>query len=166
MTAEIAGANTQEHGAPGAAHQHNKHQARIDHETFHVESQFMRGDALLALVGKKPCAYDLIEVFKDESQNNVVLPDEIVDLDARGLKGFITAHKEIVTISITGVAKEIQRGQHTVTEILAIVGATPETHILLQEKDGQPPLPVPGSNPVEIAGCEVFFVQVQSGGSS
>ena len=157
---------TNESDLSNTALQPKKHQVRIDHETFHVESQHMLGDALLSFVGKKACAFELIEVFKDEGQNNVVLPDEVVDLDARGLKGFITAHKELVTIWINDVAKEVQRGLRSVAELLALAGAAPDTHILLQEKNGQPPLPMPANLPVEISGCEVFFVQVQSGGSS
>lgn len=88
-----------------------------------------------------------------------------MDLRKRGLKGFITAHKEIVTIFINGVPYPIERGQRTVAQILTKVGETPEGYILLEEKDG-PPLPLPVDKPVPICGCETFHSQVQTGGSS
>ena len=38
--------------------------------------------------------------------------------------------------------------------------------VLLEEKDGQPPMPLPPDRPVKIHGCEIFRSQPQSGGSS
>jgi hypothetical protein len=52
-------------------------------------------------VGKRPCGYELIAEFV-HCENLVIEPDETVDLRQRGLKGFITAHKEFVTIFIGG----------------------------------------------------------------
>ena len=92
-------------------------------------------------------------------------PEEKVDLRKHGLKGFITAHKEIVTIFINDKPYRIERGQRTVAEILAKVGQTPEGYTLMEEKNG-PPLPLPPNLPVKVEGCEVFHSQAQSGGSS
>jgi hypothetical protein len=88
-----------------------------------------------------------------------------VDLRKRGLRGFITAYKEIVTIFINGEPYPIERGDRTVAQILTKVGETPEGYILLEEKDG-PPLPLPVDAPIPIRGCETFHSQVQTGGSS
>ena len=48
--------------------------------------------------------------------------------------------------------------------ILGKVGLTTDTHMLLEEKPGQPPLPLPADKPVYIHGCELFHVQVNTGG--
>jgi hypothetical protein len=119
---------------------------------------------LLAKVEKRPCAFELIEEFVHR-ENDVVEPDEKVDLRKKGLKGFITAHKEIVTIFINGDPYPIERGDRSVKEILGKVNETPEGYILLEEKNG-PPMPLPADKPVKIHGCEAFHTQAQSGGSS
>jgi hypothetical protein len=137
---------------------------RIDDERVKVETDHPSGELLLRKVGKRPCAFELIEEFVDH-KNNVVEPDEEVDLRKHGLKGFITAHKEIVTISINGDPHRIERGDRTVVAILAKVNETPDGYILLEEKNG-PPMPLPPDKPVKIIGCEVFHTQAQSGGSS
>ena len=115
-------------------------------------------------MGKRSCAFELIEEFIHH-ENNVVEPSETVNLRKPGLKGFITAYKEVVTIFINGDPYEIDRGERTVAEILSKVGQTPVGYILLEEKDG-PPLPLPDKQPVKICGCEKFHSQVRSGGSS
>jgi hypothetical protein len=140
------------------------YRVRIDGELVKVDTARPSGELLLSKVGKRPCAFELIEEFVDH-KNNVVEPDEEVDLRKHGLKGFITAHKEIVTIFINGDAHKIERGNRTVAEILAKVNETPEGYVLLEEKNG-PPMPVPPDKPVKIHGCEVFHTQAQSGGSS
>ncbi len=136
----------------------------IDDEKVTVDTPYPTGELLLSKVGKRPCAFELIEEFMHH-ENCVVDADESVNLRQHGLKGFITAHKEIVTIFINGDPYQIERGEHAVAEILSKVGQTPEGYILLEEKDG-PPMPLPPNLPVTIRGCEVFYTQVQSGGSS
>lgn len=136
----------------------------IDCETVRIGTPTPTGEVLLAKVGKRPCAFELIEEFV-HCENNVVEPGEIVDLRKHGLKGFITAHKELVTIFINKEPYQIERGERTVTQILSKVDETPEGYILLEEKGG-PPLPLPPTIPVKICGCEVFHTQVQTGGSS
>ena len=138
---------------------------RIDGERVKVDTPRPTGELLLKKVGKRPCGFELIEEFVD-SKNDVVEPGEEVDLRRRGLKGFITAHKEIVTIFINSDPYQIERGNRTVAEILGNVNETPEGYVLLEEKDGQPPMPLPPDRPVKIHGCEVFHTQPQSGGSS
>lgn len=137
---------------------------RIDGERVRIDTAHPTGEMLLSKVGKRPCAFELIEEFM-HCENDVVEPGEIVDLRQRGLKGFITAHKEIVEIFINGPAYNIERGSRTVAEILSKVGQAPEGYILLEEKNG-PPLPLPPNVPVKIRGCEIFHSQTQSGGSS
>lgn len=141
-----------------------RYAVRIDCETVRVETPHPTGEALLARVGKRPCAFELIEEFA-HCENNVVEPGETVDLRKHGLKGFITAHKETVTVFINDKPYQIERGEHTVAQILSKVYETPEGYILLEEKDG-PPLPLPPNVPVKICGCEIFHSQVQTGGSS
>lgn len=144
----------------------NKYQVRIDGEKVTVDTPCPTGELLLNKVGKRPCAFELIEEFVHH-ENRVVGPDEAVNLRERGLKGFITAQKEIVTIFINDKDKpyQIERGERTVAEILSKVDQTPEGYILLEEKGG-PPMPLPPDRPVTICGCEIFHSQVQSGGSS
>jgi len=138
---------------------------RIDGEKVKVDTPHPTGELLLKKVGKRPCGFELIEESVD-GKNDVVEPGEEVDLRRRGLKGFITAHKEIVTILINGDPYRIERGNRTVAEILGKVNETPTGYVLLEEKDGQAPMPLPPDRPVKIHGCEVFHTQPQSGGSS
>lgn len=158
-----------EHGAEAGARRHGGphttiYRVHIDNHEVDVHEQHPTGEALLALVGKKPCAFELIAEYKHH-ENNVVEPQETVDLADHNLKRFMSAHKEIVTIYIDGNPYTIERGKRTVAEILDKVGKTADAYALLEEKDG-PPLPLPANQPVHIHGCEVFHVQVQSGGSS
>jgi Multiubiquitin len=144
-----------------------KFRIRIDCETVIVDTPDPKGGLLLARVGKRPCAYELIAEFV-HCENRVIEPDETVDLRQRGLKGFITAHKEFVTIFIGGPEHpyRIERGERTVAEILGKVDKTTDGYVLLEEKDGHPPLPLPANLPVKIHGCEMFYTQPQTGGSS
>ncbi len=97
-----------------------------------------------------PCGYELIEEFKHK-ESEVVEPGEQVDLRKRGLKGFITAHKEIVTIFINPSGTEgtyqITRGDHTVAEILAKVGQTPEGYVPAAGEGRAPAAHSPRRNP-------------------
>lgn len=140
------------------------YRVRIDGETVKVHTPCPTGEELLHKVGKRPCAFELIAEFRHH-ENCVIEPHEKVDLRRHGLKGFITAHKEIVTIFINDKPYPIERGDRTVAEILSKVGQTPEGYTLLEEKNG-PPMPVPPNQPVRICGCEIFHSQAQSGGSS
>jgi Multiubiquitin len=140
------------------------YRVRIDDETVKVHTPCPTGDELLHKVGRRSCAFELIEEFRHH-ENNVVEPGEKVDLRKPGLKRFITAQKEIVTIFINDKPYPIERGPRTVAEILSKVGQTPEGYTLLEEKDG-PPMPLPPNVPVKIHGCEIFHSQAQSGGSS
>jgi hypothetical protein len=137
---------------------------RIDGERFRIDTPRPTGEQLLGKVGKRPCAFELIEEFVDD-KNDVVEPNEETDLRKKGLKGFITAHKEIVTIFINGDPYQIERGERTAAQILAKVNETTDGYVLLEEKNG-PPMPLPPDRPVKIRGCEVFHTQPQSGGSS
>lgn len=136
----------------------------IDDEVVKVHTPHPKGEELLYKVRKRPCGYELIAEFR-HGENFVVEPHETIDLRKHGLRGFITAHKEIVTIFINDKPYSIERGERTVAEILSKVGQTPEGYILMEEKDG-PPLPLPPNLPVKICGCEIFHSQAQSGGSS
>ena len=140
------------------------YKVRIDGEPVKVDTPCPTGEALMCTVGKRPCAFELIAEFKHH-QNRVIEPEEGINLREPGLKGFITAEKEIVTIFINDKPYRIERGKRTVTEILAKVGQTPEGYVLMEEKNG-PPLPLPSDLPVDICGCEIFHSQAQSGGSS
>jgi hypothetical protein len=137
---------------------------RIDGETVRVDTPTPTGELLLSKVHKRPCAFELIQEFTHH-ENRVVEPFEAVNLREPGLKGFLTAHKEIVTIFINGDPYPIERGKRTVAEILSKVGQSTEGYTLMEEKGG-PPLPLPPNLPVEIHGCEIFHSQAQSGGSS
>lgn len=139
----------------------------IDCETVTVDTPEPKGSLLLAMVGKRSCAHELIAEFT-HCENRVVEPDESIDLRQRGLRGFITAHKELVTIFIGGPEHpyQIERGARTVAEVLGKVDKTTDGYVLLEEKDGHPPLPLPANLPVKIHGCEMFYTQPQTGGSS
>jgi Multiubiquitin len=140
------------------------YRVRIDDETVKVHTPCPNGEELLHKVHKRPCAFELIAEFRHH-EGRVVEPNEKIDLREHRLRGFIAAHKEIVTVFINDKPYSIERGDRTVAEILSKVGQTPEGYILMEEKDG-PPLPLPPNLPVKICGCEVFHSQAQSGGSS
>jgi hypothetical protein len=140
------------------------YKVRIDCAEVRVETPHPTGEMLLAKVHKRPCAFELIAEYV-HCESEVVEPSETVDLRKHGLKGFITAHREIVTIFLNTDPYRLERGNHSVAQILALKGQTPDGYMLLEEKDG-PPMPVPPDHPVKIHGCEMFFSQPQSGGSS
>lgn len=152
-------------------HQGHHFDVVIDQHHLKANRRDPNGTELLALVDKRPCAYELIQLgHKDET--NVVSPDERVDLHTH--KRYLTAHKELVEFSIAGelpgdqgkVVLTGQRGPYSVAQILGFVGLTTDTHMLMQEIDGQPPVLVPSNQTVDIQGCEIFYVQLQSGASS
>ena len=166
---QVTSPDSVEHGRDAAAKPHGgphatTYHVHIDGDNVDVHEQHPSGEALLALVGKKSCAFELIAEFQHH-ENKVIEPQETIDLADQNLKRFMTAHKEVVTIYIEGDPYTIERGQRTVAEILAKVGKTPNAYALLEEKDG-PPMPLPANQPVHSPGCEVFHYQVQSGGSS
>jgi hypothetical protein len=140
------------------------YRVRIDREEVRIDTPQPIGEVLLGKVHKRPCAFELIAEYV-YCENEVVEPTETVDLRKHGLKGFITAHREIVTVFLNSDPYRLERGKHTVAQILALKDQSPEGYMLLEEKDG-PPMPVPGNVPVNICGCEVFFSQAQSGGSA
>lgn len=136
----------------------------IDGQKFKVSTSMPTGEFLLSLVHKRPCADDLIAEYSHHD-TRVVDPTTEVDLKTQGLKGFITAPKAVMTIFIDNAPYPIEGGPRTVAEILAKVGKSSEGYMLMQDKDGAL-VPIPVDEPVQIAGCEEFFTQVQSGGSA
>ena len=157
-----------QHDDHGPAHPEAPHgrtfPVRIDDHEVLLHEQHPTGRDLLAAVGKKPCAFDVISLFKHDERRTIGA-NETVDLGHSGVDKFVTAHKDIVDIMINDNPFTIARGGRTVAEILAKVGQTPEGYALLAEKDG-PPLPLPANQPVHVKGCEVFHTQVNSGASS
>jgi hypothetical protein len=145
---------------------HGRHyRTKVDCEVVRVDTLTPTGETLLRKVGKRHCAYELIAEFH-HCENQVVEPDETIDLRTHGLKGFITAHREIVKVFFGKDGYSIERGKRSVAEILKLVGKTPDTYMLLEEKCRQPPMVIPPNQLVEICGCEEFHAQVQTGGSS
>jgi hypothetical protein len=136
----------------------------VDGQEVAVHGSDFTGATLLAAVDKKPCAYELIAVFKHR-ENQVVEPDEHIDLNAHDLDGFITAHREIVDITVNGEKRQIARGGHTIGQILALVDETAEGSILMEDKNGELRR-VPDDQMVHIRGCEAFDSQVRTGSSS
>ena len=136
----------------------------VNAKEFVLNTMHPSVEQLLALVGQNICAYELIELLPGD--NREVEPGDAIDLHQRGLGGFITAHREIVTIFIKGNSFEVKRGEHTVDQILALVGETSAGYNLYEEKLGHPPMPVPEGSKLDIVGCEVFQCQVKSGTSS
>ncbi len=134
----------------------------INGEKIKIETPQPTGEVLLKAAGKRRCAFALIAEFVHR-ESEVIEPPETVDLRKHGLKGFITAHKEIVTIFIGGKPYSIERGERSVAEILATVGQASTGYDLYEEKTG---LPVPSNQPVKIHGCEEFITQVRGGAAS
>jgi hypothetical protein len=151
-----------EQGQPiPAAH---RYKVRIDAREFEVHTRHPSVEQLIALVDRKLCAFELIELLPDD--NRELEPGDAIDLHQHGLHGFITAHRENVTIFIKGKPFEIKRGGHKVDQILALVGQTSAGYNLYEEKPGHPPMPVPEGSQLGITGCEVFSYQVKAGTSS
>lgn len=136
----------------------------IDGQKFKVHTPTPLGAFLLSLVHKRPCSDDLLAEFAHH-ETCVIGPDTEVDLKTQGLKGFLTVPKAVVTIFIDDGSYPIERGQRTVAEVLAKVGKSPQGYMLMEDKNGAL-VPVPVDQIIQIAGCEKFFTQVQSGGSS
>ncbi len=146
-------------------HHHHEFEVLIDGHPVRFAAPIQTGLALLDSVHKCPCAFELIAEFTHR-ENDVVEPEESIDIADKHLKGFITAHKEVVTVFFGRTPYTINRGDHTVGEILGLVGKSADGYSLYLEKDGGPPLPVPANQPVKVEGCEQFSYQVDSGGSS
>ena len=154
----------QEPREAGVDGRHKARRVKVDGRTVAIATDQATGEEILAAVGKKPCSHVLIEDLKHK-ESDVVEPQEVVDLRKRGLEGFLTARKELVTIWIGGVAHTITKGDRSVAEILALVNESPAGYELLEERDG-PPLPLPPCDPVKIHGCEVFHTQPHTGAAS
>jgi hypothetical protein len=78
-----------EYSARGDAIPHaGSYKVRIDGEEVKIDTQKPKGILLLSKVGKRPCAFELIAEFRHHD-NDVIEPDEVVDLRSPGLKGFI-----------------------------------------------------------------------------
>ena len=111
----------------GMEHQNASPESRdkitVDGKEFHIHTHRPTVEQILALVDRKLCAYELIELFHD-GNNREVEPGDAIDLHHRGQHGFITAHRELVTIFIKGDPFEVKRGSHTVNQILGLVGLT------------------------------------------
>jgi hypothetical protein len=143
----------------------------IDGERFKIDTDSPTVGALLEMVGKRSCSYELIEELAHHD-NYVLEPHETVNLRKRGLKGFITAHKDWVTVFFGDgddrKAFKIERGERTVAEIMALPKdeKTPASYDLYIEEGDEPPALLPDNLPVKVCGCEVFHVQAKTGGSS
>lgn len=162
-----------EHGAapvapPDAAPHGGTFPVQIDGSEVLLHTQFVSGEALLAGVEKRSCAYALIQLLPHDA-TQVIPPDTIVDLGHPGAHRFVTQRKQLVDIYINQTDHpkpyEIQPGTHTVADILGLAGQTADGYDLFLESDGAL-LPLSASTPVTIAGCEVFHSQVRGGGSS
>ena len=138
------------------------YRVHIDGEVIRFETSSPTGETLLKAIDKCACAFELIAEFM-RHENEVIEPDEAVDLRRPGLKGYITAHKEIVTIFIGGKPYGMERGERSVDSILSKVGQTAAGYDLYDEKTG---LPLSSDRPVKIHGCEEFITQVRGGASS
>jgi hypothetical protein len=144
---------------------HGRHyRVRIDGDVYEVPSERLPERALLELTGKRDCAYELVEQFHDR-ENFVVEAGSEVDLTIPGLKGFITAHRAVVTIWIDNKDHSVERGSYSVAQILGLAGVAPDAYDLLEEKGGAVQ-PVSDKATIVIHGCEIFFSQVKSGSSS
>lgn len=142
----------------------HKYETKIDGETVHLHTPTPTGAELLAKVDRWPCRFELIAEYH-EHKNLVIEPNETVNIDNPKLKGFITAEKEVVTITLNDKPYSIDRGTHTVAQILGLIGQTPDAYILYEEKDG-PPMPLPADAKIHIYGCEIFSSQPDRGKSS
>ena len=137
---------------------------RIDGDIHTADIRHLTGEAILGKAGKRPCAYELLQELTHR-ENEVVDSNETVDLRRHGLRGFITAHKETVTIFVDDKPYPIVRGERTVDEILGKVDETSEGFDLRQDIDGKLQLR-PSNLHVSIKGCEAFFTQVKVGTTS
>lgn len=142
----------------------HRYKVRVDGQEFVLGTRYPSVEQLLALVHRKLCAYELIELLPNE--NLEVEPGDEIDLHQRGLRGFISAHREVVTIFIKGDPFPVKRGGYTVDQILGLVGQSSAGYNLYEEKPGCPPMPVPEGSTLQIVGCEVFTYQVKAGTSS
>src|SRR5438132_340635 len=82
---------------------------RIDGDNFRVETEHPTGEFLLTLVGKRPCAFELLAQFAPHRQE-IIQPGDEIDLRQPGLTGFITVHKDVPTIFINDNPYPISTG--------------------------------------------------------
>jgi len=136
----------------------------IDDEIHSIAYQNPSAEYLLELAGHRACAYELIECGQEE--NCEIGPRDPIELDEHRVRRFITAHRQTVTIFIKDQSHLIKRVHHSVDQILGLVGETAAGYNLYEEKPGQPPMPVPENEMLNIVGCEIFTYQVKSGKSS
>lgn len=154
--AELAGpAGAQHDGQEPGAEKKERYQVSIDGAIYDLQTPEPTGAEIMALAGKKPCAFSLAKV---------IAPDERVHISKTDVAHFMTTAKDLVTIFIDGKPFEIHPGMTPVSEIKRL-GGVRDGYELDQEVDGVP-MPLPADGEVEIHGCEIFYSQTPAGGSS
>lgn len=98
-----------------APHAH-RYVIRIDEERMTVHQPDPTGSELLARVGKRPCAYALVQILRHQD-DEFIDPEERVDLRRHGVERFITVHKDDVTITVGETSVTLRRGTVAVSEI-------------------------------------------------
>lgn len=154
--AELAGPAGAQHDEqePGAEKK-ERYQVSIDGAIYDLQTPEPAGAEIMALAGKKPCAFSLAKV---------IAPDERVHISKKDVAQFMTTAKDMVTIFIDGKPFEIRPGMTPVSEIKRL-GGVRDGYELDQEVDGAL-MPLPADGEVEIHGCEIFYSQTPAGGSS
>ena len=155
--------NTDDKNTQESPQGHRHFPVQIDDDHFQLTQPLVSVASLLDLVGKQSCRYALYKGVP-HPQDQPLNPNVQIDLSLPGANKFVTKEKSEVTIYIMDDPFSIQRGSHTVAEILELVHLAPPGYDLYQITNKLSPLPA--NLPVQIDGCERFTYQVSSGGSS
>lgn len=115
-----------------------KYHIKIDGHPHTVEGPTHDRGFLLGLEGKTSDEFELIEEFANPDENEVVERKEIVDLRARGLKGFITAHRHhvprLIHIKIDEATYEVHEGPTTGAKLRALPPVPADRDLWLEKK--------------------------------
>lgn len=139
----------------------------IDEERYRLDNALTNGEALLKIAGKCSCKHLLTQSLPNRP-DEIISPDEEVDVSKPGVERFLTVLKDDVSIylEVDDAVKEVvvRRGQVLVSDILSKAGLG-TGYVLYQHREGGI-VPLEQEAFVEIDGCERFPAQVIGGASS
>lgn len=141
-----------------------QYEVRIDEQTFQLPHPEPTGRELLALVGKSPEKYLLTLVIPNEP-DRLVAPDETISIQAPGAEQFaLVARERFYSLRVDEQAFSIPNPAPTGRELLALVGKSPDTHLLtlsLANRDDELIDPEEKVD-LRLAGREQFFAVIRN----
>lgn len=141
----------------------SNYEIRIDEQVFNLENPEPTGLDLLSLVGKTPGKFLLTLVIEGEP-DRLIDPGETFDVSAPGVEHFALVSKaRFYSFRIDEHSFSLENQFPTGRELLALVGKSPDTHLLTISLPGDDEL-IDADEKVDLAkpGREQFLVVVRN----